>query len=209
MFDIQDIDLKLKDGNNDNSSTNCQRVFFDIEGGLSFKSDIIQIACITTDWDFNVTNVQASYFRNTTPITEGEFNAHGLTEEFLWENATNYFGTEITKFPFYPDIPTMFISYTSFDIRKISEQVIKANLPPVDFGVFVSALTLKPKTNNYYDGFILGGTKLTKTVTAERQIMINELVNEVKHFYSEVKLQAHDALYDTIMLLALCKGMIK
>lgn len=205
---IEDCDIVLNGSKNPIGDKNAQRVFFDLEGSLLYKGDIIQIACITTDWDFHILNVQHEFFRNSYPIQPDEYAIHGISEEFLWENAEFYFSSEITKFPFYPKVPTMYITYSDFDVRKITEEVLKYNLPYVDFGVSVSSLTFVPEKTNHFDAFILGGKKLTKAITPTIHANIEKTFKENK--ITTVKgLNAHCAVYDTVALLELCKEMMK
>lgn len=209
MFDLQETDIVLSDSQTKSVSANAQRIFFDLEGGLSFRSDVLQLAYIRTDWEFNIQEVVSQYFRNAYPIEEGSFKVHGLSQEYLWEVADNYFSTELSKYPFFEDIPTMYISYCSYDIDKIKQESLKANLPEVDFGPSVSSLTLLPKSSNYFDAFILSGKKLTQSITPEIRKRMMETISALPKEVDTSRLKAHDALYDTIVLYELCRGMVK
>src|SRR5215510_7842045 len=72
-----------------------RRVFFDIEGSLGYYGDVVQLAYLVTDWEFNIIEKYDKYFRNFTPITDEEFQVHKLSEKFLWDNSTDHFSTEL------------------------------------------------------------------------------------------------------------------
>ena len=177
------------------------RLLFDLEGGLVLSSDILQLAWIETDWDFRVLSYGNEFFRNTVPIEQKETSIHGLSQEFLWSKTEKYFQSEIPNLPlFFRNIPTQYITYTRFDIEKTKFQALKVGIL-LDFGEEVTSLRKKPKIANSFDAFLKSGKKLTENLTETDQKEIEKVLHEL----GEKNIGAHDALYDTVALLAVTK----
>lgn len=190
-------------------TSNQQRIFFDLEGSLTTRGDILQIAAITTDWEFNITDVFNMYFKNRKPILAEEFKVHGISEDFLHVNARGHFTDMISQLPFYPDKPTMFISYTTFDITRIQDELLHYNLPLAPFGTEKTDLASvpEPKTNCYYNAFKLGKKKGDLISKELGEDVFKQIYKELSRFGSYPMKGNHDALYDTVMILALCRGL--
>ena len=177
------------------------RLLFDLEGGLSLSSDILQLAWIETDWDFNILSYGNEFFRNTSPIEQKETSIHGLSQEMLWKRTEKYFQSEIPNLPlFFRDIPTQYITYTRFDIEKTKLQALKVGIP-LDFGDEVTSLRKKPKVANSFDAFLKSGKKLTDNLTNTDNVEIENVLLQL----GEKSVGAHDALYDSAALLVVTK----
>ena len=177
------------------------RLLFDLEGGLALSSDILQLAWIETDWDFNILSYGNEFFRNTSPIEQKETSIHGLSQEMLWKKTEKYFQSEIPNLPlFFREVPTQHITYTRFDIEKIKLQALKVGIV-LDFGVEVTSLRRKPKPFNSFDAFLKAGNKLTDNLNSNDK----EEVSRVIASLGEKDIGAHDALYDSVALLVVTK----
>lgn len=190
-------------------TSNRQRIFLDLEGSLTTKGDIIQLATITTDWDFNVTGVSNMYFKNHKPILEEEFRVHKISEEFLATNARGHFTEMLPYLPLFPDKPTMFISYTTFDIGRIQDELRTHNLPLVKFGAEVSDLATEPDpiNNCHFNAFKLGKKKGDLVSKELGDGVFEGIYRELNKFGHYPMKANHDALYDTVMILALCRRL--
>jgi len=177
------------------------RLLFDLEGGLALTSDILQLAWIETDWDFNILSYGNEFFRNTSPIEQKETSIHGLSQEMLWEKTEKYFQSEIPNLPlFFRDNPTQYITYTTFDIEKTKLQALKVGMI-LDFGVKVTSLRRKPDPFNSFDAFLKSGKKLTDNLN---EVDKKEIANTLAQL-GEKNIGAHDALYDSIALFVVTK----
>ena len=210
MFDfleVTEVDLETDVKRQDNR----QRVFFDLEGTLSAKEgDILQLAAITTDWDFNITGVYTDYYTNVKPIGEAEFRVHQISQEFINNNAIKHFTQAVDETPLRTNKPTMFISYTTFDIRRIQEELTAYGIEPIDFGEEKSdlATSLSDGSNCYLDAFKFGkkkGVVVAKELTSQA---FDDIYEELETFGSFEQKSNHDALYDTVMILALCRRYV-
>lgn len=208
MFDFLDV-VHVDLNNSVTNTENKRRVFFDLEGSLTTEGDILQLAMIETDWSFNIANVFNMYFKNRKPILDEEINVHGITEEFLKDNAKAHFTEMLDAMPFKSSKDTMFISYTTFDVRRVNDELRSYNLPLIDFGSKVSDLASTPLdgTNSHFDAFNLGkkkGDLLAKELGEE---VFNQVFKELEQFGNFTNKGNHDALFDTVMILALCRGL--
>ena len=177
------------------------RLLFDLEGGLSLSSDILQLAWIETDWDFNILSYGNEFFRNTSPIEQKETSIHRLSQEILWKKTEKYFQSEIPNLPlFFRDNPTQYITYTRFDIEKTKLQALKVGLV-LDFGEEVTSLRKMPKPFNSFDAFLKSGSKLTDNLNDVDKIEVSKVLSEL----GEKNIGAHDALYDSVALLVVTK----
>ncbi|MFF2798127.1 exonuclease domain-containing protein [Lysinibacillus xylanilyticus] len=208
MFEFLEVTpVELEEPKVDTS--NWQRIFFDLEGSLDTRGDIIQVAAITTDWDFNITNVFNMYFKNSKPILEEELRVHGITEEYLKQYATGHFTEQLEVTPFYPDKPTMFISYTTFDIKRINAELSSYGITPINFGQEKTSLisNMYEGVNCYLDAFQYGkkkGVVISKELGDE---IFDGIYKELSEFGDFARKSNHDALYDSVMILALCRGV--
>lgn len=211
MFDFKDsIEIDLTVDKIEEAPLLAQRCFFDLEGALTIAGDIVQLGAIITDWDFNILKVVNLYFRNNKPISAKEFSIHKLDSEFLWANSTGHFCECLDQMPFNTDVSTMFISYTLFDVKRVNEELAAYGLPLAPFGETVSSLASLPAEgkNCHFDLFKHGrkkGDLLAKEIGDER---INKIFEELKVFGDFKNKGNHDALFDCVMLLALCRGMV-
>jgi len=177
------------------------RLLFDLEGGLTLSSDILQLAWIETDWDFNILSYGNEFFRNTIPIEQKETSIHGLSQDILWKKTEKYFQSEIPNLPlFFRDMPTQHITYTRFDIEKIKLQALRVGIT-LGFGEEVTSLRRKPNPFNSFDAFLKAGTKLTNNLNNQDRIEIARVLA----LLGEEGIGAHDALYDTVALFAVTK----
>lgn len=206
MFDFLDVTEVTLDTTPMDTSK-WQRMFFDLEGSLDTKGDILQVAAITTDWDFNITDVFNMYFKNHKEIGSKEFNVHGISEEFLEKYAKGHFTEMLEYTPFYPKKPTMFISYTTFDVGRINAELKEYGKPLVDFGEEKPdlAYNLTDGKNCHFNAFRYGkkkGVQLSSEIGEEVFQGIFREISEFGEFHSRGN---HDALYDSVMILALCR----
>lgn len=210
MFIIQASDLILGDEGVELSKTEAQRIFFDIEGDLDRKGEVLQLAFLRTDWDFNILEVRSDYFRNFDPITPEAFKVHHLSSKFLWEVSDSYFETEICKYPFFETKPTMYITYGEFDTRRINEVCRSAGLPEVEFGSSVSTLMAVPSSVNWFNGLCRTERSLQRALksNSNAEKRVEETINALPPDIDKTRLKAHDALWDTIAMYELCKGMV-
>lgn len=188
-----------------------QRCFFDLEGSLKTRGgNILQLAVIMTDWDFNVTGVHNEYFRNDNPISAEESAIHGITAEFLKRRTIGTFIQRLDELPIIVDKPTMFVSYTTFDVRRINEEAEMFGLPPLDFGKEVESLAhnLKDKRNCHFNAFRIGKKKGEKVAEELGIDVFKDIYAELGAFGNFPMKSNHDALYDTVMILALCRRLI-
>jgi len=177
------------------------RLLFDLEGGLALSSDILQLAWIETDWDFNILSHGNEFFRNTIPIEQKETSIHGLSQDMLWKKTEKYFQSEIPNLPlFFRDVPTQHITYTRFDIEKIKLQALKVGIA-LDFGKEVTSLRRKPSPFNSFDAFLKAGTKLTNNLNDQDRAEVAGVLASL----GEENIGAHDALYDSAALLVVTK----
>ena len=177
------------------------RLLFDLEGGLSLASDILQLAWIETNWEFDILSYGNEFFRNTSPIEQKETSIHGLSQELLWERTDKYFQSEIPNLPlFFRDVPTQYITYTRFDIERVKLQALKVGMT-LDFGEEVTSLRKKPKTANSFDAFLKSGKKLTDNLTDFDKSEVEKILVQLR----EKNVGAHDALYDSAALLVVTK----
>jgi len=208
MFDFLDVThVDLSSQALDTSGN--QRIFFDLEGSLTTKGDILQLAAITTDWDFNITDVFNMYFKNNKPIDEKEFSVHKISEEFLKTNAQGHFTEMLSETPLYPSKPTMFISYTTFDVSRIQKELEEYNLPLIQFGEEKADLAFIPKEgiNCHFNAFRLGKKKGVLLAQELGEEVFNSIFKELEAFGEFTSKGNHDALFDTVMLLALCRRL--
>ena len=165
------------------------------------SSDILQLAWVETDWDFNILSIGNEFFRNTSPIEQKETSIHGLSQEILWKKTEKYFQSEIPNLPlFFRDNPTQYITYTPFDIEKTKLQALKVGLI-LDFGTEVTSLRRIPKPFNSFDAFLKSGKKLTDNLNESDKI---EIAKVLAHLGKD-NLGAHDALYDSVALFVVTK----
>jgi hypothetical protein len=211
MFNFEDtLELDLTVDKVEEAPLLAQRCFFDLEGALTTAGDIVQLGAIITDWDFNILKVINLYFRNNKKIGAKELSIHQLDSEFLWANSTGHFCECLDEMPFNTDTPTMFISYTLFDVKRVNEELAAYGLPLAPFGDQVSSLASLPAENEncHFDLFKHGrkrGELLAKELGEEK---INKIFEEIKAFGDFENKGNHDALFDCVMLLALCRGMV-
>lgn len=210
MFDFLDVtDIELTTSTPDTSQ--WQRCFFDLEGSLTtLAGDILQVAAITTDWDFNIIGVFNMYFKNHKPIGAKEFSIHGISQEFIDKCGEDHFTEMLGVTPFFPNKPTMFISYTTFDVRRINDELREYNKPLVDFGEEKPHLTtsLHNGKNCHFDAFSISrqrGSSLSRELGDEA---FETIYKELEQFGSFTSKGNHDALYDSVMLLALCRRFV-
>lgn len=182
------------------------RIFFDIEGEINIVGDVIQFAYIRTDWDYNIKEVYSKYFLNEFPIQEGAFKVHGISEEFLYNNAENYFYEELRKLPFAKTAeeigPVMFISYKSFDKQKLNQVSSYAYSKLLPEWETATSLNNKIDGLCYYDLYRNRERKLSSLFTDEEKA---EFVEDINKIVSEHKFKSkpHDALFDSYMLYKL------
>ena len=117
MFAPEEIELPAEFEQPDTS--HLHRLFFDIEGSLTYAGDVVQLAYLLTDWNFTVLDTYSKYFRNFVPVTEDEFKVHGLSAEFLWANADHHFSLELPNLDVFRRKNLMHITYTNL------KQIIK------------------------------------------------------------------------------------
>jgi hypothetical protein len=197
MFEVKELNIVKEIIPPDTSD--LQRIFFDIEGSLTVTGDVIQLAYIVTDWDFNIIQSYRKYFRNHVPITNEEYEVHKLSEAFLWENATCHFSVELPNLDVFRRQYSMYIAFTDFDLRKLVEQCTKHSLPPMDFGPRAVSLKTIPRTRNNFDAYSIKGRSLAQSATKEQK-------NEVA---AVTQGRAHDAMYDTYLTYVLCRDYFK
>lgn len=201
-YDMEDLELETHQ-NLEAPREGLTRLIFDLEsGGLNRDSDVIQFGWIKTDWDFRVLEFGQSFYKNNKPMEEGAVKVHGFTAEFLWSVADTFFQTALpTLEQFAPDNNTMFISFSDYDIQKVREVCYRIgeddpfgekvptlhNLPPID-------------GNNYFDALALTGRRLVQSVTEQEREEAKELAKTMG-----ANAEAHDALFDSILLLLLLK----
>lgn len=206
MFDfLEVVDVDLSSSTPDTS--NWQRVFFDLEGSLTTRGDILQMAAITTDWDYNITDVFNMYFKNKKPIDSKEFNIHQISEDFLSKYGKGHFTEMLHELPFFSDKPTMFISYTTFDVRRVQDEMRAYNLPLIDFGEEKSDLltNMSNGKNCHLDAFRYGKKKGVVVSSQLGEQVFADIYKELREFGHFSMKTNHDALYDTVMILALCR----
>lgn len=189
-------------------TSNWQRCFFDLEGSLNARDgSILQLACIITDWNFKIIDAHSEYFLNVKPINPEEMAVHGITESFVKKNAKGTFIERFDTLPINVKKPTMFISYTTFDVSRINEELKVHNLPPHPFGEEVTHLahSLESGNNVHFNAFSLGRKKGEKLVEELGMEPINKIFKELRDFGNFKNAGNHDALFDTAMILALCR----
>lgn len=203
FFQVEEIELGVPKVD----TSSWRRCFFDLEGSLTTEGDIIQLAMIFTDWDLKVTGVYNSYFRNTRPITPKELSVHGITEEFLKENTSSTFIEALESIPLYSAKSTMFVSYTTFDVKRINQELIHHNLQPVDFGPHVVDLVadLSDGSNCHFNAYAYGKKKGSVLIKELDEESIQGIYDEMSQFGHFEKLSNHDALFDSVMILSLCR----
>lgn len=210
MFDFLDVtDIELTTSTPDTSK--WQRCFFDLEGSLtSLAGDILQVAAITTDWDFNIINVFNMYFKNHKPIGEKELSIHGISQEFIDHYAEGHFTEMISATPLNPSKPTMFVSYTTFDVRRINEELSAYGKPTIDFGEEKPHLTtsMHKGTNCHFDAFSIGKKRGSVLSRELGDGVFENIYKELEEYGSFTSKGNHDALYDSVMLLALCRRFV-
>lgn len=192
-------------------TSSLRRCFFDLEGSLNSEEGcILQLATVITDWDFNITDADVRYFKTDMEIKPEEQKVHKITNEILDEHATQMFhefveGSHLTQ------DNTMFISFTTFDVRRINEELKKRGVEGVvNFGTEASSLRKTPsKENNHLNGYLLAPGKLTQYVNRMPTGDMEALLTEVSKFTTTPNFSAHDALYDTLALYHLCKNSYK
>lgn len=210
MFDFLDV-TPVELTNDSPDTSKWQRCFFDLEGSLtSLAGDILQVAAITTDWDFNITSVFNMYFKNHKPIGEKEFSIHGISQEYIDEHAEKHFTEMLDVTPLYPSKPTMFISYTTFDVRRINEELTAYGIAPINFGEEKHdlATNLSGGINCHLDAYRYGrkrGSMVSKELGDE---VFADIYKELEQFGSFTSKGSHDALYDSVMLLAICRRFV-
>jgi hypothetical protein len=211
MFDILDIDISFDtDSSSVADTSKVRRIFFDIEGGLNYNSDVIQLAYIMTDWDFRIKEVYDRIYRNVSPITPEETKVHGYTAEYLWKNSDTYFPAELPKLPFFNDMPTMYISYTNFDTAKLQEVAFINGIEGLNFGPAIGSLYSAPKISNWFNAFLYSkGRSLSSRISNSTRLIIDGIIEDISKYTSIKGLKAHNALYDTIATMALCLEMIR
>ena len=197
MFDVEEMPVIT--GFEAPETSHLTRLFFDIEGSLTYTGDVLQLAYIQTDWDFNILKKYCKYFRNHTPISQEEFEKHRLSEEFLWRNAENHFSLELPNLNAFRGQHVMYIAFTDFDLRKMGEQCAKYLLPVMDFGHKAVSLKTLPRTINNFDAFSIKGRSLQQSTTAEQK----------REAAAVTQGRAHDALYDTYLTYVLCRDYFK
>lgn len=209
MFDFLDVEEVELEPVGENQK-NWKRCFFDLEGSLTTEGDIIQLAMIFTNWDFKITGVFNSYFLNKSPITPKELSIHKISEEFLKDNAKAHFTEMLDEIPLYSSKSTMFISYTKFDAKRINEELAQHGKPLMDFGPQVVDLVadLSDGSNCLFDAYAYGkqrGSVLTKNLDPRD---FDSIYEEMSKFGNFDRLSNHDALFDSVMILALCRGYV-
>ena len=197
IFDVAEMTIPKAYEKPDTS--HLYRLFFDVEGSLTYKGDLIQLAYILTHWDFTVVETFSKYYRNLTPITDEEFNVHKLSTEFLWKNADHHFSLELPNLDIYRRKNMMFISYTDFDMRKINEQCTQYGVERFDFGPKANSLKTLPKKVNNFDAYSIKGRSLQQSATKEQKSEAGSMTNG----------NAHDAFYDTYLMYVLCRDYYK
>lgn len=209
MFDFLEV-TNVELSNIAVDTSNWQRCFFDLEGSLTTKGDIIQVAAITTDWDFNITGVFNMYFKNKKPIDPKEFKVHGISEEFLAKHAQGHFTEMLEYTPFYPSKPTMFISYTTFDIRRIQEELALYGIDPIAFGDEKPdlAYNLSQGMNCHFNAYRYGKKKGVLLAAELGHLVLDDIYKELAPFGDFTSKGNHDALYDSVMILALCRRFV-
>jgi hypothetical protein len=193
MFEVQTMEIPV--GYEKPRTEHLYRLFFDIEGSLTYTGDVIQLAYLLTDWDFKIITSYSKYFRNHVPITEEEQAVHGLSARFLWENADHHFSLELPNLDIFRRENLMHVSYTDFDIRKFNEQCVKSGIDEIDFGVKANSLKTVPKKVNCFDAFSIKGRALQQSASQAQKAEAGEFT----------KGGAHDALYDTYLMYVLCR----
>ena len=208
-FEIQSTSLVVGQEELDKLDTsNLRRIFFDIEGGLTYDSDILQVGWLETDWEFNILDVGSKYYRNLHKIDKDAYKVHNLSEEFLWSVSDTYFSTDLPHLPFSHDKPTMYITYTLFDIQKVRAEATKVGYD-LTFGDAVSSLYVKPTPVSHFDAFMLSGKRLVDSVSVQGFTNVEKMVEELKGKLDVSNLQPHDALYDTLLLYELCTEWVR
>ena len=198
MFGVKETPLPTAYEKPDTSR--LYRLFFDIEGSLTYTGDVIQLAYLLTDWDFNIIKSYCKYYRNFVPITEDEFKVHGLTAEFLWANAGHHFSLELPSLDIFHGKNMMHVTYSSFDLQKMNWERSKQGMADIDFGVKANSLKTLPKKVNNFDALeMTKGRALQQSTTKEQK---QEVVDITRG-------HAHDALYDTYLLYVLCRDYCK
>lgn len=203
FFQVEEIELGVPKVD----TSSWRRCFFDLEGSLTTEGDIIQLAMIFTDWDLKITGVYNSYFKNTKPITPKELSVHGITEKFLEEHATYTFIESLDSIPLYSLKSTMFISYTTFDVKRIKDELAFHNLETVNFGPHVVDLVadLSDGSNCHFNAYAYGKKKGSVLIKELDPNSIDSIYEEMSQFGQFEKLTNHDALFDSVMILSLCR----
>ena len=185
-----------------------RRCFFDLEGSLTAAEGcILQLATVITDWDFNIVDADVRYFKTDMEISLEEQKVHGITLSTLEKYAEQMFHEFVEGSHLSRD-EMMFISFTTFDVNRINEELRKRNVSGVvNFGVETPSLSKQPSPNNvHFNAYNLAPGKLAAYINRMPKGAMHELLTEVQKFTSTPNFSAHDALYDTLALYHLCKS---
>jgi DNA polymerase III epsilon subunit-like protein len=186
----------------------ADRVFLDIEGSLGYVGDILQLAWMVTDWQFNIKSADSRYYRNSQPIEPEAQRVHKLSEEFLWSVSDTYFTLDYFNLEFlFPTVPTMYIIYNHYDIIKMQNEANKSS-GGLEFGQLASSLSCAPQKVCHWDAIAITGRKLMTSLSEadNKRVAITKAFVENK-FGIESK-GPHDAMYDVIALYELCRGWL-
>lgn len=188
---------------------NYFRCFFDLECTLKAEDgDIVQLAVIVTDWEFNIVDVYTEIYKTHVPLREQEIRVHKIDETMVKQNATRHFTEALDYTPLrkYKD-STVFISYTLFDVHRVNSECEKYGTLPVDFGKEVSTLAADLSDGKvcHYNAYRDGKKKGELVAKELGEQAFKDIYKEMEKFGTFQIRGSHDALYDSVMMLALCR----
>jgi len=207
-LDLCFTDMIIGSESSKREESDMQRIFMDIEGGLSYTGDIIQLGWVTTDWNFNIIGAGSKYYRNMSPIEPKAFEVHQLSEEYLWSISDTHFISDYFNLSIlYPTVPTMYITYTAFDLTKLKNEVAKVN-DKLNFGTYSNSLVAIPNPISYWDAFTITGRRLQQSLSDFDRMRIGDTQKIIKDKFGLKGVKPHDALYDSIATYELCRGWL-
>lgn len=192
------------------TTSHYRRCFIDLEGSLKASEGcILQLACVITDWDMNIIGAFMEYFKTDMPISDKEKSIHKITEHFLHENAERMFHEIGDSSPLSAD-NTMFISFSDFDVLRINEECDKRSIPRFPFGTEAVSIN-SPLTNgnNYFNAYNLLKGRLAQHTATLTQSDLDNLYDEVVRYVPVKNFRPHDALFDVLVTIDLCRKKVK
>lgn len=165
-------------------------VAFDVETtGLSFTNDyIIQLSAVKVDINFNEVDVFNHYIvphAKSWEISEGAFEKHGLTKEFILENG-DYLSNVATDFlKFIDDCDLLSYNGKGFDVKMLLKDFRSVGLS-IDI------------TKVFYDSFLLEAKLHPKTLEAVYKRYTGK---DIEH--------AHNALFDVYATIEVFKHQVQ